>query len=274
LGSDADYVNLHPANSISLLLPKDYDRSEFRMELTVYSIENGQTLTAPIKAGEVLGEVSVLRDGRNYGTVKLVASSNVDLSRTRYMQSSVSETLHSTRFKTIFWIIVLLLAIYICWVIVYRIKHMKHRLAVRDAEKAKAQAEKLAAAPPEPPIEFFSSAPTRATAEDSVPDPQKVTAFPAAAPKATPVSTPAPAAPAAPAPQSAPPAAAKPAATTTSTPAPQSTPAAAAKPAVPPVQTPRPPLPKNETAGLSDKDLSILQDEAERDYFEEFFRKK
>ena len=217
LGSDVDYVNLRPASSISLLLPNDYNRSAFKMELIVYSLQEGKTLTAPISAGEVLGEVSVLRDGRNYGTVKLVASSNVDLSRMQYLKSQLSETLHSTRFKLLFWAVVLLFAAYIAWVIVYRVKRVKYRLAVREVENQRSAAVDVPKAPQEPEIKFFVPESPRPAQAEQKPQAVSPDAAPAAAPSA-------PVAPAAPTP---------------------------AKPEYP-----------------------MPREQADRDYFEEFFRKK
>ena len=98
LGSDADYVNLRPAAAITLLLPNQYDAKAFDLEMTVYSLQQGKIVTAPVTAGEVLGEVSVIKGGQNYGTVKLVAATGVDLSRSRYIVSHIQETLHSPAF--------------------------------------------------------------------------------------------------------------------------------------------------------------------------------
>ncbi|MBQ9411475.1 MAG: D-alanyl-D-alanine carboxypeptidase [Oscillospiraceae bacterium] len=133
LGKDVDYVNLRPAEAVTLLLPNDYDPGDYYPELLVYSLQQGQIVTAPVTAGEVLGEISVIRraDGRACGTVKLVAASSVDLSRGQYIRTHVSETMHTRTFRLVFWGVVLLLLLYIGWVIAYRVRRLHQRRAAR-----------------------------------------------------------------------------------------------------------------------------------------------
>ena len=152
LSKDEDYVNLRPSTSISLLLPNDYDPGEFEFVPQVYSLQRGEKVTAPVTAGEVLGEITVLRDGQIVGTANLVAASSVDLSRTQYIVSHLRETARSTAFLVIVLIVILVLGAYIAWVIVYRVKYSRYRKAAapRRSEPA-AQPRKRAV----PSIEFF-----------------------------------------------------------------------------------------------------------------------
>lgn len=158
LGRDSDYVNLRPAGAVTLLLPNDYDASEFDYDMQVYSLQQGERVTAPVTAGEVLGEVSVLRAGQNCGTVKLVAASTVDLSRSQYIRTHIRETIHTAIFRWIFWSAVLILVLYLAWVILYRVRRIQYKRAVnarRGGSHARPrQAEDTAAQEPE--IEFFS----------------------------------------------------------------------------------------------------------------------
>ena len=168
LGRDSDYVNLRPAGTVTLLLPNDYDSSEFDYDLQVYSIQQGKTVTAPVTAGEVLGEVSVLRDGQNVGTVKLVASSSVDLSRSQYIRSHILETIQTRTFRLIFWGMVLVLVLYLAWVVVYRVNRVKYKRAARAAQGGSHLRNTKPAAyqtVPEPDIEFFSQASTPAQSD-------------------------------------------------------------------------------------------------------------
>lgn len=137
LGSDADYVNLHPSTSITALLPNDTDLTEFQKDIRVYSLENGESVTAPVSAGQVLGEVTVTRGDRNYGTVKLVASSTVELSRMQYIRSQLRETTQKKAFRLTVIILALLFLLYIAWVIWYRVKRLKHKQALKNTEKKK-----------------------------------------------------------------------------------------------------------------------------------------
>ena len=170
LGSDVDYVNLRPSASISALLPNDVELSEFRKDIRVFALENGEPVTAPVAAGQVLGEVSLSRDGRSYGTVKLVASASVDLSRMQYIKSQIRETLQLKGVRLTIILLVLLLLLYIAWVIVYRVKRIRHLRAVRAAQKAQTVPRTKSAAPAEPVIDYFA-APSAPSAPAAAPAP-------------------------------------------------------------------------------------------------------
>ncbi|MBR1497886.1 MAG: D-alanyl-D-alanine carboxypeptidase, partial [Oscillospiraceae bacterium] len=145
LGKGVDYVNLRPAGAVSLLLPNGYDAREFDLELTVYSLEQGQTVTAPVTAGEVLGEVSVMRGGQNCGTVKLIAAANVELSRSQYIRTHIADTVRSRGFFLAAVGLAGLLALYLALVISYRLRVRRYRREVAEyyanAEGAPAAAE-------------------------------------------------------------------------------------------------------------------------------------
>ena len=81
MGSDADSVSLRPESAITALMPNDFDPSSADRQIRIYSEESGEALKAPIASGEVLGEMTVSVDGVSYGTVKLVSTSTVELSR-------------------------------------------------------------------------------------------------------------------------------------------------------------------------------------------------
>ncbi len=161
LGMDATYVNIRPATSIIVLLPNNYDPESFEKDIRVYALENHETVTAPVTAGEVLGEVTVSREGRSYGTVKLVASSTVQLSRIQYIRRQVRETTQKRSFRLTVIILAMLFVLYLVWVLIYRIKRIRHLRAVRAAERERLlQAEavmKHAEAPHSPGIRFFNS---------------------------------------------------------------------------------------------------------------------
>ena len=236
MGKEADYVNLRPAGSISLLLPNDYDPDDFDLEFTVYALQQGDTVNAPITAGEVLGEVNVMRNGASVGTVKLVAASSVELSRAQYLVNHIRETTHSSAFRAIVAAVILIVVLYLVWVIIYRVKVRRYRAAVRAARReAERQRDAKRAVPAQrgtPSVEFFpgdGAAPSGGKTVYSEPEPQE---------RKQPVKA------AAPAPQQA---------------------AADPSPA---------PEPASEGEGLPENPLDMLDDPAERDYFEEFFRQK
>ena len=75
LSSEANYVVAHPAESITRMLPTELDLSELTRDITL-----PDSVDAPIAAGDELGEMTVSYNGTVYGTVKLLALSDVSAS--------------------------------------------------------------------------------------------------------------------------------------------------------------------------------------------------
>lgn len=173
LGMDTDYVNLRPAAAVTLLLPNNYDPKTFDLKMTVYSLQQGKIVTAPVTAGEVLGEVSVMRDGVNCGTVKLVAAANVDLSRSSYITSHLRDTVHTSTFRLILAILAVILVLYLAWVIYYRVRRLKYKKALRQARSAQPKPKKRTSPakeqPQAPKIEFFAEGQAQTPAPASPP---------------------------------------------------------------------------------------------------------
>lgn len=150
MGANADSVSLRPSTSLMALLPNDTDLASFEKSITLTAAEDGEALSAPISAGEVLGTVSVSRQGVNYGTVKLIASSSVDLSRTQYMKAEIMATLQSRPVVITGWALLALVALYLILVIRYRVVHTRRRKAIQaakleQARKAAAQKQRMEA---------------------------------------------------------------------------------------------------------------------------------
>ena len=185
LGMDASYVNLRPATSITVLLPNDESPADFEKDIRVYALENHETVTAPVTAGQVLGEVTVSRDGRSYGTVKLVASSTVQLSRVQYIRQQVQETTRQRSFRMAVIILGLLFLAYLIWVLIYRIKRIRHVRAVKALERERLlQAEavmKHAEPPHSPSVKFFNS--RGVTEPEALPEREEETPAPPPAPR-------------------------------------------------------------------------------------------
>ena len=168
LGRDTDYVNLRPAGTVTLLLPNDFDINDFEFDKQVYSLQRGEIVTAPVTSGEVLGEVSVIRNGQNMGTVKLVAASSVELSRAQYIRSHIEETIHSNTFRWVFWSIVFVLVLYLAWVVLYRIRRIRYKQALKAANSGGSHVKRrqLPAQQVDPEMEFFSEDGTVYAAEE------------------------------------------------------------------------------------------------------------
>ena len=145
-----DMVSVRPQSSVTVLLPDDYDLSAFDREI-VYTHElNGETLTAPISAGDVLGEITVSRGGRVFGRTALVATKSVQLSRMEYIRSEIAAFFRSKVVRIVIAVLLFLILVYVVLVVRYWILRQRHlrsrRAARRERDRRAAENEARAAA--------------------------------------------------------------------------------------------------------------------------------
>lgn len=93
LGSNADTVSLRAEEAVTGVLPNDVDMSLLEQKITIYSQEEDLAVKAPFDEGTVLGEVSVVFNGVEYGKTYLVANRSVDLSVMAALFDSLLSTL-------------------------------------------------------------------------------------------------------------------------------------------------------------------------------------
>ena len=124
-GAGADFVNLRPESSISHVLNNDIPIEEFIRDVTIYSEDAGEELFAPISAGTVLGEVSVSRDGVDYGTIILVANTSIELNRMEYIKMQIAQVLSGTTARAVMAILFIIILGYAALVIRYNILRRK-----------------------------------------------------------------------------------------------------------------------------------------------------
>jgi D-alanyl-D-alanine carboxypeptidase (penicillin-binding protein 5/6) len=96
LSSAVDYVTLRPSETVSVFLPKTIDPEN---DLELHTTTLLESLTAPVKAGDVVGTVTVTKDGEIVGTSDLVTSSDVERSGFLYVLSQI-ESFTKSKF---FW---------------------------------------------------------------------------------------------------------------------------------------------------------------------------
>lgn len=144
LGNGVQSVVLRPETAVVALLPKEQELSLVETRIRVYAEEEGKTLTAPVSAGEVLGEAEVLLAGQSYGTVRLVANASVELDRGKYLSSEVSKTLTNRLVRYALYGLVGLFALYVLYNVLYnflraRRKRKEKELARRRIEELRRQ---------------------------------------------------------------------------------------------------------------------------------------
>ena len=134
-GAGADFVNLRPETTITMLLDNDIRDEDFIRTITIYSVKNNEVLYAPITAGEVLGEMTLTRNGENYGTVLLVANTNIDLNRLQYIKMQLTDMLGSRIARLIMWALMMLVLGYVALVIRYNVLRRKRLRRIAEAKK-------------------------------------------------------------------------------------------------------------------------------------------
>lgn len=132
LGNGSNSVVLRPDKDITALLSDDTDISQVKLNLHIYSDDAGEKLTAPIAAGDLLGEAEVSLAGVNYGTVRLVANSAVELDTAKYLTSEVRSTLTNKYVKLAIIILVIILLAYILYIVLYNVLRARKKRAADE----------------------------------------------------------------------------------------------------------------------------------------------
>ena len=97
---------LTPEESLTALLPTDFKSADLQLDYAAV-----QSVDAPVKEGQALGTLTVSYQGKEYGTLKLVASSAVQRSETLYIIDRITSFLGGTAFKIILAAVVALVLI-------------------------------------------------------------------------------------------------------------------------------------------------------------------
>lgn len=140
LADNGALAMLRPATDMKVLVANDTPEDAIEREVIIYD----QNLTAPLAAGTVLGEVRVTVDGEDMGSVKLVNSSNVELSRSAYLKQRLGELFSKGWVIVLLSIVMFFAVIYIALVTRYRKLRRRHLQERRRAEqRRRAERERL-----------------------------------------------------------------------------------------------------------------------------------
>ncbi|MCL2401262.1 MAG: serine hydrolase [Oscillospiraceae bacterium] len=127
-GAGADFINLRPERPITHLLPTSVSADEFVRTITIFSNETDGPVYAPIYAGQVLGEINLSRRGVDYGTVRLIANTSIELHRFDFFRMQITSILSNSITRTIIAILAMLVLGYVALVIRYnRIRRTRLR---------------------------------------------------------------------------------------------------------------------------------------------------
>ncbi len=138
LAQDGGLTPLYAQQDVVLLLPRDVDPGSVETEVSIYD----DRLVAPLPAGTVLGEARVLVEGKDYGSIRLVTGSEVELARGEFMKMKTVEFFSKGWVITVLIIILVLSAAYVALVLRYRSLRRKHLEERRRAEQRRRQRER------------------------------------------------------------------------------------------------------------------------------------
>ena len=131
LAKDDVQAILRPVENVEVLLPKDVSSDSITTSVSVMQ----EKLVAPIDVGAVLGEARIFVDGELYGTVELVNSVKIELSRTEYLKQKLMNVLSNGWVIALLVVIAIFGTIYLALVMRYRSLRRKHLRERRLAEQ-------------------------------------------------------------------------------------------------------------------------------------------
>ena len=148
LAEDGGQAMLRPQAAIEALLPNvGFDADELERSVVIFSERDGETLTAPIASGTVLGEITVSLDGAALGTSSLVTSGTVNLARTEFMKMEIAGFFGNLWVQLIVAALIAAAALYIYSVVRYRKLHKRHLRSLAEARERAAEAAPAAHGP-------------------------------------------------------------------------------------------------------------------------------
>lgn len=131
----SSHVVLKPAESLSALIPGEFDADLLDLRLKLdYS-----TVPAPVSAGDVLGTVTVIYDSQEYGTIDMVAVSDVAFSPFLAFVDSVNTILGNIYVRLLVLVALLLFVVGLARRFRDQ-KHLERKAARQQKQEAKRQA--------------------------------------------------------------------------------------------------------------------------------------
>ena len=107
LSEQANYVAVRPEGSIVACLPNDLDAEDFTRSWTL----DAESVEAPVEEGQVLGSITVSLNGKEYGSLPLVALNSVSRSELLYRLDRIQ------KFFDQLWVKLVLLAVLVLIVV-------------------------------------------------------------------------------------------------------------------------------------------------------------
>jgi len=111
LAADSDAVLLRPAENFSAMLPNDVDLSLIQREMTLYE----DPIQAPVAAGQQLGELALIYEGKTLGVVPILAVSEVAASQSKVFMHNLKLFFQKTAVKVVLLVLLLAAVVFLLW---------------------------------------------------------------------------------------------------------------------------------------------------------------
>lgn len=119
--SDVDSVSLVADGTISAQLPID-----ITTDMVTQKIQLVSSVQAPVKKGDILGSMTLLLDGKEYGTVNLVAVNDVEVNELLLRKSQIESWVGSLWGKLVIILVVVLVVALLVRLIFFRKKKNRY----------------------------------------------------------------------------------------------------------------------------------------------------
>ena len=115
LSREREDVMVRPVGSIERTLPRDLDQEQIESRITLF----GQSVEAPVTAGQVLGTMTLTYDGQVLGTLDLVADTDVSRSELLYKKAQFLAFWHSMGGKLVLTAVIVVVCVLV-WLLAFR----------------------------------------------------------------------------------------------------------------------------------------------------------
>lgn len=115
LSTASDHVSVEADSNINALLPNDVTPESFEKQITLM-----KEVDAPVEKGQVLGTMTLSLDGREYGTVNLVAINSVEASAMLVRKAQIQRLLSHWYVKALLSLVGILLLLLLLRFVVLR----------------------------------------------------------------------------------------------------------------------------------------------------------
>lgn len=132
LSTDTDKLMLVASDDLRATVANDSTLEDFEQQITV-----PDDVTAPITAGQKIGSLALIKDGITYGTVDLLALSDIALSEVLYYADLLENFFRSGLFKIILVVLLLLLLFYVSVYIIRERRRRERRRAMMRSKRAR-----------------------------------------------------------------------------------------------------------------------------------------